>query len=189
MHKTTIIIIIMLCAGAALHAQDALRFKGLPMTGPCTAFAAELEAKGFVNKGTLKDGSIRMTGSFAGKKDVQTVIGPVSETNGDVMTVTLSIPAATASWDDLTAAFAHYRKHYTLKYGEPSELSEKGTGEDYRSMADLKKGVCHYRALWVTGSGTITMTLRFVSSSPCVVIRYADRAAEHTAEKEIVDDI
>lgn len=159
------------------------------MNGTCLSFSKQLEEKGFVTKNTQKDGSIKMTGDFAGKKDVQTIIGPVSETNNTIKTITLLIPCSTGTWDELTDKFNHYKKYYIIKYGEPTELSEKGTGEDYRSIADLKKGICKYYAYWLTYNGTINITFQFISSVPNIIITYTDKNANELAESEVINDI
>jgi len=185
--KRTITTLLLCLFFTAAEAQTHLSFKGVQMTGTTAQYAELLKTKGFLTKGTGKEG-LKMTGCFAGRQNATIILGPVSEVCDTIKTVSVLL-TEDAVWSTLTASFEFYRQYYTTKYGNPTELSQKGTGEDYRSLADLKKGICHYHALWKTPDGTITMTLQYQSGACAVVIKYTDAAGAAAEEREILGDI
>jgi len=189
MRKILFLIVLMAAAQGIVAQEDHLTFKGLPIDGSCEDFMEALISKGFRYQNTSKTKRDNiMVGPFAGKANAVVRIFPASETI-DVTSRILVAFEEEAVWQKLTATFSHLKKFYVEKYGSPSDSLETGTGEDYRSLADLRKGLCNYFSFWLLPEGSIKLSLEGNSSKCFVTIEYIDAKGKRKHENEILSDI
>ena len=174
----------------ALHAQEHMTFKGIPIDGPLSSFISQLETKGFTHE--LTDGNVAMLkGDFAGKCDC-TIGVLASKQSNTVFKIIVYFPKKT-SWYSLKSEYKSFKESYTKKYGTPLTyeyfIDPYFDGDGYELQAlSLKK--CTYASFYKTDKGYISVQ---INDSKCVTVIYEDainvQIKNHETEMSISEDI
>lgn len=174
----------------ALHAQEHMTFKGIPIDGSLSSFVSQLKSKGFTHE--LTEGNIAMLkGDFAGKSDC--IIGVLaSKQSKKVWKVVVRFPEKT-SWYSLKSEYRSFKESYTEKYGTPTSYEYFSDpyyeGDGYELQA-LRLEKCTYASYYETDKGYISVE---IDDSKCVTVMYEDainvKIKNHEAEMSISEDI
>ena len=173
MKKTILAIaaILLMASGASAQEESPhILFKGIPVTGLEEDFAKQLSEKQYTySKGLL-------TGPFAGYE--VTLRTRKTEVSGVLYKVTaLLLPSG---WKQAKTNYIIFKTNMSLKYGQPSAVTEKFTGAyhdgDGYELKALAEDACRYRSEWSTPLGKITVEITGMNKMAAVAISYEDSA-------------
>lgn len=171
-HNLIIIATALAVGSATLRAQDHLVFEKTPITGDIYTFCTRLAMQGYRLESSRKSAE-ETSAVLTAKRGNDTVEVTVSdEGTPNVRYVTLSYKPS-RKWEDLTERYARIRANLTTTYGMPYEdvTPETAPTEPFLALAD---GEVHYRAVYVTPTGTVTVMLAPCGKKARVVVNYRD---------------
>lgn len=156
----------------ALRAQDHLLFEKTPITGDVYTFCTRLAMNGYRLQATHHSGE-ETTALLTARRGNDTVELSVSdEGTGNVRHVTLCYPPA-RKWEEVTDRYFRVRAQLSAAYGTPREesLSESVPSVPFLALAE---GEIHYKAVYLTPAGTVTVMIAPYRKHARVVVNYRD---------------
>ncbi len=188
--KNLLITIVCVMLGAAAVAQtEHLKFKGIPMDCSVDEMARKLQAKGLKYE-AKKDGTIFMSGTFAGTPDC--LIGLISIDGGTkIRRIGISFPKC-ENWGCLENKYNYLKDMLTQKYSLPLSIEKfdsysEPTNDGYK-MTLVYLDQCKYESYFTSESGTISLRISN-GDDACVVLVYEDAANAKVNEQNIMDDL
>lgn len=165
----------------ALHAQEHLTFKGIPMGSNLATFVSKLKSQGFTQEGDYGE-MIIMKGDFAGKSYCTIVIG-ATKTTKSVWKVVVTFPEK-VSWYSLKSEYNSFKESYNSKYGKGrsyeyfSDPYYEGDGYELQALR-LEK--CKYATFYETTEGKIMLK---IGDDKAVQVHYEDKLTTAVKSKE-----
>ena len=161
---------LLLTVMSASAQEDTLHilFKGVPVTGLEEDFSKQLTAKGFsTSKGLL-------TGPFAGYD--ATLRLRKTKVSGMIYSVTATLRPC--GWKQAKADYIIFKTNMSLKYGQPTSVSERFTGAyhegDGYELKALSEEACRFCSEWRTSLGRILIEIGYANKAAAVTITYED---------------
>lgn len=173
LRNNLIIIATALAVGTTtLRAQGHLSFENTPITGDIYTFCTRLAMQGYRLQTThhTDNETTAVLTARRGNDTVEVTVSDEGTTN--VRHVTLCYKP-TRKWGDLAESYAHIRTRLTTTYGTPREdiTPDDVPDNPFQALAD---GDIHYKAVYVTPQGTVTVMLTPHGKQARVVVNYRD---------------
>lgn len=171
--------------------NEHMTFKGIPIDGSVTSFAAKLQQKGFTSQ-RQQNGNAFLMGMFAGYKDC--TIGVVGDESGTTVKVAVIFPEYD-KWSQLYGCFSSLKDMLTQKYGTPSQESEtfdaySQPDDDMMRMIYVGTDKCKYYAVFETQRGSIELMISHADySEGFVLLSYYDKLNQQKAMNSAIDDL
>ena len=166
-------------------------FKGVPVTGTPSEFAAKLYGAGFRDSSRKEQGCQCFTGDFFGVRDCDVL---VHAKDNFVWKVTVCFPPS-RMWMNVKEQYASLKQGLTEKY-EVEPQSEEKLSARYKEGSGLEQWgfesrYSKWRSLYVVPGGTIALYVDFEPVTQCVQTRinYIDSVNYYIKRELEKDDI
>lgn len=191
MKKLFITLIATILLSPIFAQSEHLTFKGIPIDGSLADFSNQMMQKGFTYLGT-EDGSAVFTGEFASYKNC--TIGVLCSKSTKIVSKVGVIFPECDTWSKLYSNYSHLKEMLTIKYGEPTESTEKFQSiieptDDNMKMRYVELDNCKYTTSWVTEKGTIELEITHQDYDCHVVLHYWDKINTEKVTSSAIDDL
>ena len=194
MTRKLFVLLFALFSFAAVHAQEHLTFKGVPIDGTLGAFVAEMECAGFTYVDEKND-VVLMHGDFAGFKNCDISVSTLKSVDiVNSVSVTFDMHDR---WSDLYNNYSTLKGMLVKKYGRYKVCVERFNSSysptsDGSRMTLLFLDKCKYYVIWETVNGTIKLDLvkgSSVTSGGKVRLQYWDKKNTEVVNEKALEDL
>ena len=191
MKKLFITLIATILLSPIFAQSEHLTFKGIPIDGSLTDFTTQMKQKSFTHIAT-EDGTAAFVGEFASYKNC--TIGVLCSKSTKIVNKVGVIFPKCDTWSKLYSNYSHLKEMLTIKYGEPTESTEKFQSyteptDDITRMSYVKYDNCKYTTSWVTEKGTIELEITHQDYDCHVVLHYWDKINTEKVTNSAIDDL
>ena len=190
--KNLLITIMCIVLGAAAMAQtEHLKFKGIPMDCSVDEIARKLQAKGLKYDDKKDDGTVFMSGTFAGTSNCTVVLIPI-DGGTKIRRIGVGFPECN-NWNCLIDKYTYLKDMLTRKYSKPLFVTEKFEGysqpnNDNDKMYEVRMDRCKYKCEFYLANGWISLKITTGYDAQVFLI-YEDDANAKANEQNILDDL
>lgn len=192
--KRLLALIVCITIVCGVKAQDQhLSFKGVPIDGTLKEFTKAMKKAGCKSIGTAEDGTVFLSGDFAGCKDCIILVSTMN--NFDVVNRVVVMLPQKEVWASLVYDYEGFKSLLTKKYGTPvfnyEEFAIYTGGDNGLEMQALYEG----QVMWDTGFrtelGDIELCISRGTSSGKGYVRlvYYDRANSEKIKQSALDEL
>lgn len=191
MKKLFITLIATILLSPIFAQSEHLTFKGIPIDGSLTDFTTQMKQKNFTHLAT-EDGTAAFAGDFASYKNC--TIGVRCSKSTQIVNIVGVIFPKYDTWSKLYSNYSHLKEMLTIKYGEPTESTEKFQSiieptDDNMKMRYVELDNCKYTTSWVTEKGTIELMITHIDDDCHVVLHYWDKINTEKVTSSAIDDL
>ena len=177
--------------GAAAMAQtEHLKFKGIPMDCSVDEMARKLQAKGFKYKDKNDNGTVFMSGTFAGTPNCTIGLLPI-DGGTKIRRIGVIFPNC-ESWGCLENKYNSLKDMLTQKYTHPISVerfdSYSEPTSDGNKMTLVHIDQCKYQSDFNINNGSILLFIKNGFDAHIVLV-YEDAANAKVNEQNILDDL
>lgn len=182
MKRTYLLLLLVVTSVMMIKAQETvlsskhLSFKGVPIDGDLNAYVSKMKKKGFtlISK---KDGNATLEGDFAAYKNCLIKVSTLNQFDV-VSEIVVIFPYDHTASSNLYEDYFNLKELLEIKYGKPSDSSEKGNSKYYTS--------------YELDEGTIKLSIErtdLESLMKSVVLYYKDRINSDKVKTNAINDL